>query len=206
MMRKFALILLLAPLFIGTSQFAVAQSDICPLLIGSQMPDVKLSSSEGETVELRKLTAAKPTVIIFYRGSWCPYCNRHFKEIQDVEGELKEMGYTILAISPDKPENVLGTEEKHELAYSVYSDSDMEASDAFGLSFTVDDETVTKYKKWDIDLEAASGRTHGKLPVPAVFVAGKDGRMKFSYVNPDYHERLGGQVLVAAAKAALEKK
>lgn len=180
-----------------------APTDICPLLVGSTLPEVNLTSADGETVSLSSLTTDKPTIIIFFRGSWCPYCNRHFKEIREIEMELNEMGYTLLAISPDKPENVMGTMEKMEMGYTVYSDSDMKAADAFGLGFTVDEETVSRYKKFDIDLEAASGRTHGRLPVPAVFVVNEEGRVQFAYANPDYRERLSAEVLLAAARAAL---
>ena len=88
------------------------------------------------------------------------------------------------------------------MGYSLYSDSDLEAADAFGLGFQVDEKTLKKYRAFDIDLGVASGRTHNRLPVPAVFVIGKDGRVKFNYANPDYRERLSGAVLVAAAKAA----
>jgi hypothetical protein len=77
----------------------------------------------------------------------------------------------------------------------------MAAAKAFGLAFRVDDELYERYKGFNIDLENASGETHHLLPVPAVLIIGKDGRIRFQYVNPDYKIRLDAQVLLAAARA-----
>jgi peroxiredoxin len=76
----------------------------------------------------------------------------------------------------------------------------MEAAKAFGLAFRVDDKGYQRLSGYGIDLEAASGEKHHLLPVPAVYLVGKDGIVQFQYVNPNYRVRLTPEVLLAAAK------
>ena len=80
----------------------------------------------------------------------------------------------------------------------------MKAARALGIAFRMDDATLERYKGCGIDLETASGETHHLLPVPSVFIVGKDGLIKFTYVNPDYKVRVAPDVLLAAARAALK--
>lgn len=90
-----------------------------------------------------------------------------------------------------------------ERGYTLLSDTLLVTARAFGLAYRVDDDTVERLKGFHIDLEAASGETHHLLPVPAVFLTGTDGTIRFEYVNPDYKVRLDPDVLLAAAKASL---
>jgi peroxiredoxin len=92
------------------------------------------------------------------------------------------------------------TVDRHALTWRLYSDARSAAALAFGLAFRVDDATVEQYRRYSIDLEAASGETHHVLPVPAVFLLDATGRVQFSYVNPDYRVRVPASVVLAAAK------
>jgi peroxiredoxin len=177
--------------------------DICPILVGEKVPDLVLRDMKGKTFDLSAAFAAKPTILIFYRGGWCPYCNLHLGQLQEAESTLVGLGYQILAVSPDRPEKLGAPIEKNELSYTLLSDSTMKAATSLGLAFRVDDDTIEKYKGFGIDLEADSGEKHHLLPVPAALVVGRDGVVKFSYVNPNYKMRIDPDVLVAAAKAAL---
>jgi hypothetical protein len=81
----------------------------------------------------------------------------------------------------------------------------MTAAVQFGLAWQVPESLVEKYTTYGIDLDAASGQTHRVLPVPAVFVVGTDGVVRFQYVNPDHRVRLDAGVLLAAAKAQMAR-
>lgn len=181
-----------------------AEEGLHPLMIGQEIPDLKLKNVGGEAVGLRAAAKEQPLVLIFYRGSWCPYCSLHLGQLQEIDPQLREMGYRIMAISPDLPANLKTSVEKGELTYTLLSDSTMAAAKAFGLAFTVDDATLAKYEEYGINLETASGEKHHMLPVPAVFLIGKDGIIDFVYANPDYKTRIDSEVLLAAAKAALK--
>lgn len=187
----------------GGAEVPASAPDVSPLLIGSAVPDVTLKTADGTDFSLRAAVGKKPSILIFYRGGWCPYCNLHLGQLQTAEPELIKLGYQILAVSPDRPEKVSEGAEK--VNYTLLSDASMTAAKAFGIAFRVDDATLDKYKGYGIDLEAASGQKHHLLPVPAVFVAGADGRIHFVYVNPDYTIRLAPEVLLAAARASIAK-
>ena len=62
---------------------------------------------------------------------------------------------------------------------------------------------IEKYKGYGIDLDDASGGNHHLLPIPAVFLVGTDGVIKFTYANPDYKVRMDPQVLLSTVKAEL---
>jgi peroxiredoxin len=176
---------------------------VCPIKNGSRLPRLTLTGIEGKKFDLNDAVAKKPTVLVFYRGGWCPYCNSQLSELRKAEPELLKMGYQIMAISPDLPTEQRKTLIKQELSYTLLSDSKMTAAQTLGIAFRVDDATYAQYKKNGVDLEKSSGERHHLLPVPTVFVVGTDGTIHFSYLNPDYRVRLNPDVLLAAAKAAL---
>lgn len=209
---------LLTALFLALplgSMFAQTQDDehksipasaesVCPLKPGMMIPPVRLVEASGASMSLSDIVAQKPTVFIFYRGGWCPFCSVQLGQLQAIEQELRDMGLQLVGISPDTPEHLMKSSSQHSLSYTLLSDSDMEAAKRFGIAFQLDQGTVTQLKTHNLDIEAASGKTHHMLPVPAVFVVNKEGRITFSYVNPDYKVRLDPQVLLAAARTALD--
>lgn len=170
------------------------------LQAGDPVPAVELRTADGSAFDLTAAIAEKPSVLIFYRGGWCPYCTRHLSELQKIEPQLVAAGWQILAISPDRPEKLAEADAEHHYTYTLLSDSTMEASKAFGLAFEVDAATREKYKGFGIDLEASSGQTHHLLPVPAVFVVGTDGIIRFAHSNPDYKVRLSNEEILQAVQ------
>jgi len=177
-----------------------------PLGVGEPIPTVTLTTVEGKPFDLRNSVAAQPTVLIFYRGGWCPYCSGHLMELGKIEPDLKALGYQILAVSPDRPAELAHSIEKQSLEYTLLSDSDMLAARSFGLAFRVDDATVDLYKtKYKIDLEASSGQTHHELPVPAAYILDTKGTIRYVFTDTDYKVRVEGDVLLKEAKAALAK-
>ncbi|MFP4355625.1 MAG: peroxiredoxin-like family protein [Phycisphaerae bacterium] len=175
--------------------------NVKPLAEGDSVPAVTLRTPSAEPVNLAKVIAEKPTLIVFYRGGWCPYCNTHLAGLAKIQPELVEMGYQIVAISPDRPAELTETAAGQKLDYQLLSDSDVQAARAFGLAFRVEDELVSKYlNEYQIDLEAASGRDHHVLPVPAVYLVDTDGTIRFAHVDPNYRDRLSAERILAVAR------
>jgi len=192
---------LLLPLLLGTV-LAQAQTNSTPLKVGDAIPDVTLRTEDDREISLRKLVSEKPTVLIFYRGGWCPFCTRHLKDLVGIESDLEKQGAQLLAISMDQPGKLKATPDREKLHYRLLSDSDAAAAKAFGIAFKVDDATVEKYKGYGINLDAASGKDHHILPHPAVFVADTSGKIRFAHVNPDYKARLEPKKILEAAQTA----
>lgn len=170
-----------------------------PPAVNDKMPDANVRKADGETVNLSDLTRNEKTVLVFYRGGWCPYCNTHLKELVQIEARLREADWQIIALSPDRPAKVKEALEESQFPYQLLSDSDMNAAKAFGLAFTVDDKGFERLKGFGIDIEADSGRDHRMLPVPGVFLVNETGTISFAHSDPNYKERLSNKKILKAA-------
>ncbi|MCG8527721.1 MAG: AhpC/TSA family protein [Opitutales bacterium] len=204
MKTSFSKFVLLISLVVSTSVFAEelpqSPSEIHPLIPGTSVPSGEVQTVEGDSALLTDLFGKGRSILIFYRGGWCPYCNKHLDDLQKYEQDLIKLGYKVVAFSPDKPAKLAQVVDD-ESYYTLYSDSEMEAAKGFGVAYQVDAPMISMLKKYKIDLIEASGKKHQQLPVPAVFII-DDGVVEFTYVNPDYKTRLSGEVLLAAAKFA----
>lgn len=164
----------------------------------TKLPALILKTVDGEPFDLNKSVAQKPTVLVFYRGNWCPYCASHLAAVQKVSKEIVEAGFQILAISPDKPENLKKSIKKAELTYTLLSDPALKAAQAFGLAYRVSDSDREKLEKFGIDLSQHSGEKHNLLPVPALYLIAPDGTLLYTYFNADYTKRLAPADLLKA--------
>jgi len=174
--------------------------EVRPLKEGDRAPSATLARPDGQPLTLSAACSTKPSILIFYRGGWCPYCNTHLGQIAKAEADLVKLGYQVLAISPDQPEALRASIDKGGYSYQLLSDSDMVLTRAFGLAFRVDDPTVEKYRGFGIDLDKASGRNHHLLPVPAVHIVDTHGVIRFAHWDADYKKRLEPADLIAAAR------
>lgn len=178
--------------------------DVNPLEEGSEIPPIRLTTPEGEPFDLNAFVQEQPVVLVFYRGGWCPYCNIHLSELMDADSALRALGYEILAVSPDKPQKLAESVEKHQMNYRLLSDSDMSAAKALGVAFKMEETAVNKYRdEYGIDLEGASGEKHHLLPVPSVFIIDREGTLRYVYYNPNIKDRLDAETLMNKAKKAL---
>ncbi|MDH3646462.1 MAG: AhpC/TSA family protein [Gammaproteobacteria bacterium] len=184
-------------------RIAADSSEIMPLLAGMPAPEFTVRGADGEGYTFVAGPRNKPVVLTFYRGGWCPYCNRYLAKMRSAEKALLDLGYELLFISADRPEKLRPFLEETKSKYTLLSDNDLVAARAFGLAFRVTDDYFNKLLQHDIDLEDASGRNHHALPVPAAFVIGTDGIIDFQYLNPDYKIRVDPDVLITAARVAL---
>jgi peroxiredoxin len=190
----------------AATELAASADQIRPVLLGSKLPDVALTTLDGKATSLKEQVAGKPTILVFYRGGWCPYCNVQLSDLRLIKADVEKLGYQIVAISPDRADELKNTMGKQKLDYTLLSDAKADSLRAFGIGFQVDDATFKKYQGYGIDLEKASGEKHHALPVPSVLIFDKDGVLQFSYVNPDYTARVPGSVVLEAAKAIAGRK
>jgi len=93
---------------------------------------MELTSADGKLEKTENIFSNQRTVLIIYRGGWCPYCNRHLSAVGQAEKDILELGYQVVAVSPDSPEDLKATIEKQELNYKLYSDSDAKLIKSMG--------------------------------------------------------------------------
>lgn len=180
--------------------FALAQSDlpakpedIAPLLIGEMVPDLQLTQMDGSSTDVGTVLSGKKTILIFYRGGWCPYCNSHLSDLQKIEPKLKELGYQIIAVSPDVPAKLSESDQKHDLSYQLYSDVKGELMGKMGIAF----QAPERYQKMLLNITAEENK--GWLPVPSVFIINDKKQIVFEYISPDFKHRMNGDLLLAVA-------
>lgn len=195
-MKNVFLYLLLFPI-LAMAQKKVANSaeEISPLLIGAELPKVTVQKTDSTLVSVRDLTNKKKTVLIVYRGGWCPYCNQHLKNVATIENEILSLGYQILAVSPDSPSSLSKTLDKDQLNYTLLSDSKGELLNALGITF----EAPLIYKP--IISKGSNKVNKNFLPVPSVYVINEDNKIVFEYIAPDYKHRISEQLLLAVLKS-----
>jgi peroxiredoxin len=157
----------------------------------------------GAPVALDALLAEGPTLLVFYRGGWCPYCNHQLHALSQAAPRFEAAGVRVVALSVDKPQEGALTQKSWEIPFPVLSDSALAVHEAFGVVFAIDADTRARYQRIGIDLERSSGRTDGKVAVPSMFLV-KDGAVAWAHVDPAYKVRpTPEQVLAALAGAGL---
>ncbi|MEO1208223.1 MAG: peroxiredoxin-like family protein [Cyanobacteria bacterium J06638_20] len=170
------------------------------LKVGDTIPEVALPNATGQTVNIGELLAQGPVVITFYRGGWCPYCNLELKALQNALASIQETGATLVAISPETPDNSLTTQEKNELVFPVLSDVDNQVARQFGLVFQLPTSLRPIYEGFGIDLAAYNGNDHFELPIPATYVVQSNGEIIYAFADVDYTKRAEPSEVVNALK------
>lgn len=199
-MKKFLLLIAVLNLFIMTGNAQVAESaeGISPLLISEKIPDMTVRNAKNESVNILDILKTKPTVLVIYRGGWCPYCNVQLSALGESEEEILKSGYQIVAISPESYLNIAPTIENDTINYQVFSDENANLIQKMGLAFKPNLKTMSY-----LEAKTKGGVTE-ILPVPAVFIVNTDAEILFEYINPNYKKRLTDEVLMAVLNT-LEK-
>jgi peroxiredoxin len=168
------------------------------LKVGDKAPMFMTMDADGNKVSLEEMLKKGEVVVQFYRGQWCPYCNKQLSQLNDSMKLIKEKGANILVVTPETKEGVGKTKMKTKASFPIISDSGMAIMKAYKVNFMLDAETVAKYKGYGIDLNAANGANGNNLPVPATYVIGKDGMIKYVYFNVNYSQRATVKEILAA--------
>ncbi|MES2773310.1 MAG: peroxiredoxin-like family protein [Bacteroidota bacterium] len=168
-----------------------AQNTIYPegLKVGDKAPAIVGKDNSGKTFNLNQQLKKGAVVVIFYRGQWCPFCNKELSYLNDSLAMIAGKGASVVAISPETMQNVEKTVTKTKAAFPIISDSSMTIMKAWNVNFAVDDNTQTRYKKFGLDFMEVNGNNGANLPVPATYIIGKDGNIKYVFFNPDYKKR-----------------
>ena len=153
---------------------------------GDKLPEFTLPNAQGNNVLLSNLLAKGPVVITFYRGGWCPYCNLELRAYQDSLAEIKALGATLVAITPELPDASLSTTQANELEFEVLSDVNAKYAKDLGLVFSLPEELRPIYLSFGIAVEEHNGENQFDLPLAATFVVGQDGIIASAFVEEDY--------------------
>lgn len=168
---------------------------------GATAPDFTLPNATGTPVQLSQLLSQGPVVLSFYRGQWCPYCNLELRALQQALPDISAAGATLVAVSPQTPDNSLSTVEKNELTFEVLSDVGNRVARDYGLVFQLPENLRPIYAGFGIDVPAHNGDETFELPVAATYVIATDGTIAHAFVDADYTKRLDPADIAAALQA-----
>lgn len=168
------------------------------LTAGSGAPAFIGVNQNGKKISLKGLLKEhKSVVLFFYRGQWCPYCNKHIKALQDSLQLLTAKDTYVIGITPETNDNIAKTIKKTSAGFSIIQDKDDAIMKAYSVNFMMDDATFTKYKGYGIDLEVNNGNTRHTLPVPATYIIDRSGKIKYVHFDPNYQKRASVKTLLS---------
>jgi len=176
-----------------------------PLMNGQQIPaSVEVTTISGEKLPLGQVLNNKKTVLFFYRGGWCPFCNTQMGQLKQIEVKLKNLGFQLIGISTDNEQDLQKSIGEHQLDYQLLADFNSIISQAFGLAYYSSKKVTDRYLA-SMNLKNPlqkneAGDMRLVLPVPAIYVIDSKGLIQFNYVNPNYKVRLHEELLLKAAE------
>lgn len=163
---------------------------ILKVKIGDKAPDFTLSNARGESINLFDQLKQNKVVLVFYRGTWCPYCNLALSQYQSMLPTIKENGANLIAVSAQTPDESLSMQEKNNLDFEVLSDNGNLVARLYTTVFRNGDAPLEEMDKLGFDFDAFYGNDSKEIPVPAVFIIEKDGHISFAKTEGgDYRNR-----------------
>jgi len=142
------------------------------------------------TFTLSEALKKGPVVVIFYRGQWCPVCNKHLSTLQDSLQMIYEKGASVIAISPEQSEFLKRTAEKTHASFSLLYDEGYKIANLFDVTFKPDSLTTVMYNTiLRANLKEANTDVSQRLPIPATFIIGTSGKIIWRHFDSDYKKR-----------------
>lgn len=170
------------------------------LSVGAQMPQFSLKDSTGKVVSSKELAKSGNLVIVFYRGSWCPFCNLYLRNLQKRLADITAAGGKLVAISVENPDASMAVARKNEVQFTVLSDPDLDVARKFGIVYQLPPATDEMYKSHGLDIAKHNEMQKPELPLAATYVIDKNGKIVFAYLDTDYKKRAEPDVIIENLK------
>ncbi|MDD4991143.1 MAG: peroxiredoxin-like family protein [Paludibacter sp.] len=167
------------------------------LNVGDRVKDFSAIDLHDNKFTLSEALKKGPVVVIFYRGQWCPICNKHLKNLQDSLNLIYDKGATVIAISPEKSEFLKRTAEKTHASFALLYDDGYKISNQFDVTFRPDSMSRLMYNGMlGANLKEAQTDDSQQLPIPATFIIDKDSKIVWRQFDPDYKKRASVEDIV----------
>jgi len=186
------------PLTEPAAEVLGTREDGLGLAVDAAIPPFEIQDFRGDTFSSSAMNDAD-TLVVFYRGGWCPFCNFQIRELSQSYDKFKALGVSLVAISVDRPDAAAVTRNAYEVPFPVLSDPDLKAHEAFNVVLQVGVAGVAGLALYGHDIEKWSGKDHHKMAVPAAFLV-RDGKVAWAHVARDYKTRPSAEQLLTVAK------
>lgn len=157
--------------------------------VGEEFPNFSLPDASGRYRSIQQLQDGRPLVISFNRGRWCPFCVHELQCWAAASPALEEVGGRLIVVAGEIGEGASAIQDIIGPSATLLCDVDHGAALACGLAFPVGEEMKRRYLEIGLDLAAIYGSDGGFLPIPATFVVGEDGNIRYAHVDPDFRLR-----------------
>lgn len=160
------------------------------IAVGVKAPTINAKSINGDLINSNELIKEKSVVVIFYRGKWCPICNRYLANLNDSLSYITEKGVEVLVIGPETFENTEKTGEKANAQFVMIPDTTLQILKDYDVLFNVTKKYQGKIKTFLFtDISENNNQEEAQLPVPATYIIGKDGTIIWRHFDYDYSKR-----------------
>jgi peroxiredoxin len=170
--------------------------------VGAVVEPFSVPSVGGNVIELDELLAKGPVVVVFFRFAGCPACNIALPYYQRaLWPALRDLGATLLALSPQIPDKLLAIKQRHGLEFLVGSDLNNELGQRFGILYSYDEPSKRAALSRNAHIGEVTGTGTWELPKPTVLVIGADRIVRFVNVSPDWLVRTEAGPVIQAVRA-----
>ncbi len=166
--------------------------------VGDLAPDFTLPNQHGRLTRLSDQLRYGPVAVMFVRGGWCPFCTLTLRAYQAALPAIHEAGGTLFALTPQPPDRCSTMAERDLLAFSTLSDAGNDVAERYGVVYEVPEVARPLYLRLGHDLPRINKTGDWRVPLPATFLVGVDGRVALADAQPSLEERLEPAKLVAA--------
>ena len=157
--------------------------------VGERMPAFALPDSDGRWTRLADLLAEGPLVLSFQRGGWCPWCSVEMAAWGRAAPALHADGGRLAVVTPETGGRATLLSERVGTGATLLCDVDHGVAMALGLTVPLPEAISRRYRAAGLDLDQLTGGAGGFVPIPATFGIGRDGIVRYAFVNPDFRER-----------------
>jgi peroxiredoxin len=166
---------------------------------GTVLPDAGLLDMHGAVTTLYAAAGDGTSVLVFYRGAWCPYCNIALSAYQEqLLPLLTERGTRLIAVSPQKPDGSLTMQQKNDLAFSVVSDPGNAIAGRLGILTEPSKEARAAQLQLGLDLTNVNADGTVAVPMPATVILDASRTVRWIDVHPDYSTRTESRQVINA--------
>lgn len=156
--------------------------------VGEQMPPFVLPDETGRLIGLDALLADGCVAVIFYRGSWCPYCRLSFQALVSVQDRIRSLGGSVVAVMPELQAFTGQLKHNEGASFPILTDLDNGYAMLLNLAIWLssDIQELLSY----VDLPSRQGNDGWLLPVPATFIVDRHGVIRSRFIDPDFRKRM----------------
>lgn len=159
------------------------------LQVGRALPAFSLKDVDGKMISSGEL-CNKPSVIMFYRGNWCPLCMAQIKEVAASYHQLEKLGVQVILVSPQPHENTQSLASKFDVNFRFMTDENNAAATALGI--VADFGIPTGMQALGYQTEA---------PMPTVIITDANGKVIWTHETDNYRVRPEPETFIEVLQA-----